>query len=226
MVWDTPHFWGSTKTFYIVFVPARQKCSLPAVLQQPCKQLEPSHLSPKVMVQLLIIMGLASHSLPKVTGSHSLSWDWPLTSVRLPAEIYIAKSHSSPKVMGNHSLWRDWPLTGTIHAWTTVKIPLDLSISPPGGTYTRTVATSSLATCHQIICPADVIDPDTQGVYTCVWQIFLTENILYRNMKWLDHSSLSIAWTQEVRWQKCWEAPKEAPTVSTALENSEDIFTS
>jgi hypothetical protein len=21
--WDTPHFWGSTQTFYVVFIPAR-----------------------------------------------------------------------------------------------------------------------------------------------------------------------------------------------------------
>jgi hypothetical protein len=26
--WDTPHFWGSTQTFYVVFVPARQKCGV------------------------------------------------------------------------------------------------------------------------------------------------------------------------------------------------------
>jgi hypothetical protein len=25
---DTPHFWRSTQTFYIVFVPARQKCGV------------------------------------------------------------------------------------------------------------------------------------------------------------------------------------------------------
>jgi hypothetical protein len=25
---DTPHFWGSTQTFYVVFVPARQKCGV------------------------------------------------------------------------------------------------------------------------------------------------------------------------------------------------------
>jgi hypothetical protein len=31
--WDTPHFWGSAQTFYVVFIPARQKCgvSLPFI---------------------------------------------------------------------------------------------------------------------------------------------------------------------------------------------------
>lgn len=54
-------------------------------------------------------------------------------------------------------------------AQTTVKIPLDLSISPPDGTYTRTAARSSLATRHQIICPADVIDPDYTGcIHMCL----------------------------------------------------------
>ncbi len=27
-IWDTPHFWGSTQTFYVVFVAARQKCGV------------------------------------------------------------------------------------------------------------------------------------------------------------------------------------------------------
>jgi deoxyuridine 5'-triphosphate nucleotidohydrolase len=55
------------------------------------------------------------------------------------------------------------PREVTIHAQKTMKIPLDLSISPPEGTYTRTAARSSLATRHQIICPADVIYPDYTG---------------------------------------------------------------
>ena len=55
------------------------------------------------------------------------------------------------------------PREVTIHARKTMKIPLDLSISPPEGTYTRAAARSSLATHHQIICPADVIDPDYTG---------------------------------------------------------------
>jgi hypothetical protein len=29
--WDTPHFGGSTQTFYVVFVPARQKCGVSLV---------------------------------------------------------------------------------------------------------------------------------------------------------------------------------------------------
>jgi deoxyuridine 5'-triphosphate nucleotidohydrolase len=61
------------------------------------------------------------------------------------------------------------PREVTIHAQTTVKIPLDLSISPPEGTYTRTAARSSLATCHQIICPADIINPDYTGcIHMCL----------------------------------------------------------
>jgi dUTPase len=60
------------------------------------------------------------------------------------------------------------PREVTIHAQKTMKIPLDLSISPPEGTYTRTAARSSLATHHQIICPADVIDPNFHRVHTHV----------------------------------------------------------
>jgi hypothetical protein len=29
----TPHFWGSTQTFYVVFVPARQKCGVSQVVR-------------------------------------------------------------------------------------------------------------------------------------------------------------------------------------------------
>ena len=31
--WDTPHFWGSTQTFYVVFIPARQKCGVSLCLR-------------------------------------------------------------------------------------------------------------------------------------------------------------------------------------------------
>jgi deoxyuridine 5'-triphosphate nucleotidohydrolase len=61
------------------------------------------------------------------------------------------------------------PREVTIHAQKTMKVPLDLSISPPEGTYTRTAARSSLATHHQIICPADVIDPNYTGcIHMCL----------------------------------------------------------
>jgi dUTP pyrophosphatase len=62
------------------------------------------------------------------------------------------------------------PREVTIHAQKTMKIPLNLSISPPEGTYTRSAARSSLATRHQIICPADdVIDPDYTGcIHMCL----------------------------------------------------------
>jgi hypothetical protein len=29
---DTPHFWESAQTFYVVFIPARQKCGVSQVL--------------------------------------------------------------------------------------------------------------------------------------------------------------------------------------------------
>jgi dUTP pyrophosphatase len=61
------------------------------------------------------------------------------------------------------------PKVVTIPARSTVKIPLDLSITPPPGTYVRTAARSSMATKHQIICPADVVDPDYTGcIHMCL----------------------------------------------------------
>jgi dUTP pyrophosphatase len=61
------------------------------------------------------------------------------------------------------------PREVTIHAQKKMKIPLNLSISPLEGTYTGTAARSSLATCHQIICPADVINPDYTGcIHMCL----------------------------------------------------------
>jgi dUTP pyrophosphatase len=61
------------------------------------------------------------------------------------------------------------PREVTIPAFSTVKIPLDLSITPPLGTYIRTAARSSIATKHQIICPADVVDPDYTGcIHMCL----------------------------------------------------------
>jgi dUTP pyrophosphatase len=61
------------------------------------------------------------------------------------------------------------PREVTIHAQKTMKIPLDLLISPLEGTYTKTAARSSLATRHQITYPADVINPNYTGcIHMCL----------------------------------------------------------
>jgi len=61
------------------------------------------------------------------------------------------------------------PRATVVPARSTVKIDLGIAIQPPRGTYARTSCRSSLATNHQLICPADVIDPDYTGsIHMCL----------------------------------------------------------
>jgi len=55
------------------------------------------------------------------------------------------------------------PIACIIPPHSTITIDLCIAIRPPLGCYTRTSCRSSLATEHNIMCPADVIDPDYTG---------------------------------------------------------------
>jgi dUTP pyrophosphatase len=61
------------------------------------------------------------------------------------------------------------PFLCTIPAGSTVKIPLDVAICPPRGTYIRIASRSGLAVREQLFCPADVVDPDYTGcIHMCL----------------------------------------------------------
>jgi dUTP pyrophosphatase len=52
---------------------------------------------------------------------------------------------------------------------STVKVPLDIALKPPVGTYTRTVSRSGMAVHDQLFIPADCIDPDYTGcIHVCL----------------------------------------------------------
>jgi dUTP pyrophosphatase len=68
------------------------------------------------------------------------------------------------------------PFQYTIPAGSTVKIPLDIAIRPPKGTYIRTTSRSSLAIRNQLFCPADVVDPDYTGcIHMCLTNVSLSD---------------------------------------------------
>lgn len=58
----------------------------------------------------------------------------------------------------------------------TIKIPIEIAIKPPDGTYARTVSRSGLAVREQLFIPADCIDPDYRGgIHICLTNLSTTE---------------------------------------------------
>jgi len=62
------------------------------------------------------------------------------------------------------------PRPYTICPQERVKIPIEIAITPPHGTYARTVSRSGLAMKHGLFIPADCIDPDYRGgIHVCLF---------------------------------------------------------
>lgn len=55
------------------------------------------------------------------------------------------------------------PMEFFVPPYSTVRVPLDISVIPPAGCYVRTVSRTSLAVYRQIFSSADVVDPDYTG---------------------------------------------------------------
>jgi len=89
----------------------------------------------------------------------------------LASYVLVTKDAKVPTRATNGSAGYDVysPSDVVIKAHTTIRINLGIKIMPPVGHYARTSCRSSFATKHQVLCPADVIDPDYTGcIHMCL----------------------------------------------------------
>jgi len=101
---------------------------------------------------------------------HSFS-TFSCRSVETAFCVLLSEDAKIPKRATNGSAGYDIysPVECVIPPRTTVKINLGIAVKPPLGCYARTSCRSSLATKHELMCPADVIDPDYTGtIHMCL----------------------------------------------------------
>lgn len=93
------------------------------------------------------------------------------------------------------------PTESVLPAHSTVKIDLCIAVKPPPGTYLRTSCRSSLAINHNIVCPADVIDPDYTGsIHMCLSNLSSTDYAIKKHERIgsivFERFAAGIEWTE------------------------------